>query len=95
MRQILHPALISTVEWLPSREAFSMEHRTKTTIVESFSLSLEGFPDILRREAPVSRIEEALIAHLEAPNRLLRWAVVRVAEDGCFWVEGAYLKESR
>ena len=62
------------------------------TAVESFSLCLSGFSDILAAESPVERLEELMLARLDRPVRLLRWAVMRVAEDGSFQVEGACLR---
>lgn len=63
--------------------------------VESFHVRLEGWQAILKTEAPVETVEQLILAQLEKPRRLLRWAIVRIAEqepDQPFWCEGAYLK---
>jgi hypothetical protein len=61
--------------------------------VESFSLCLTEWDHLLTAPSPLSQLESQLLSQLEAPIRLLRWAVVKV-ENGCFWCEGAYLKEA-
>ncbi len=63
--------------------------------VESFQIRLEGWAHLLQAQEPLAVLEERLMQHLEAPTRLLRWAVVRVdlADPAQpFWCEGAYLK---
>lgn len=63
--------------------------------VESFTVRLEGWQSVLKTDAPVQTAERMILAQLESPRRLLRWAVVRIAEDEPgqpFWCEGAYLK---
>jgi hypothetical protein len=63
--------------------------------VESFQIRLEGWPQLLQEDEPLAALEERLMQQLEAPTRLLRWAVVRVdlADPAQpFWCEGAYLK---
>lgn len=63
--------------------------------VESFTVRLEGWQAVLKTEAPVQTAERMILEQLESPRRLLRWAVVRIAEDEPgqpFWCEGAYLK---
>ena len=68
----------------------------QTQTVNSFSLCLEGFEQVLRAEQPIQRIEAMLLARLEHPVRLLRWAIVKVETQQQtgqnFWCEGAYLK---
>ncbi len=68
---------------------------TNRQTVESFSLCLEDFNQALQAEQSISHIEKRLLESLEAPVRLLRWAIVKV-ETGTngsrFWCEGAYLK---
>lgn len=59
--------------------------------VESFSLEFEGWSQLLKADDMVTPLEEMLRSRLESPERLLRWAVVRV-EGNCFRCEGAYLK---
>jgi hypothetical protein len=61
--------------------------------VESFSLCLAEWDQLLTAPSPLSRLEFQLLSRLKSPIRLLRWAVVRVEKD-CFWCEGAYLKET-
>lgn len=69
--------------------------QTKQT-VNSFSLCLEGFERALRAEQPIQHIENQLLAQLEQPVRLLRWAIVKVETQPqagqIYWCEGAYLK---
>jgi len=69
---------------------------SKTNIISSFSLRLEGFEQALQAEQPVQWVERQLMAQLEHPVRLLRWAIVKVErlQTGSqrFWCEGAYLK---
>lgn len=63
--------------------------------IESFQIRLEGWAQLLQAHEPLAVLEERLMQHLEAPTRLLRWAVVRVdLADPVqpFWCEGAYLK---
>ncbi|WP_373532116.1 hypothetical protein [Vampirovibrio sp.] len=63
--------------------------------VESFQVRLEGWQAMLQTEAPVETVERLILSQLEAPRRLLRWAIVRIAEEEPgqpFWCEGAYLK---
>ncbi len=63
--------------------------------VESFHVQLEGWERILKTEAPVQTVEQLILEKLENPRRLLRWAIVRIAEkepNQPFWCEGAYLK---
>lgn len=59
--------------------------------VEGFSLWLDGFDAILAASTPVAEIETMLLSRLEAPVRLLRWAIVK-AEGSRILCEGAYLK---
>jgi len=74
------------------------QHKSQT--VNSFSLRLEGFEVVLRADQPIEMIETMILAQLENPVRLLRWAIVRAEkkaeaqrETGLFfWCEGAYLK---
>lgn len=64
-------------------------------VVESFNVCLEDWDGAINADHPVETVESALLAQLESPARLLRWAVVRVEEEGSarrFWCEGAYLK---
>ncbi len=71
----------------------SLPHPSST--VESFQIRLEGWPQLLQEDEPLAALEERLMQQLEAPTRLLRWAVVRVdlADPAQpFWCEGAYLK---
>jgi len=70
-----------------------MPSKNKQT-VESFTLSLEGWNELLKVGKPVETIEAELLSRLENPVRLLRWAVVKVEKDtpnSNFWCEGAYL----
>jgi hypothetical protein len=61
--------------------------------VESFSLCLASYSEMLQAAEPVRHIEAQLLQQLDKPVRLLRWAIVRT--DGtAYWCEGAYLKES-
>jgi hypothetical protein len=63
--------------------------------VESFSLCLERYNELLHTDEPVRFVEDRLLEQLEAPVRLLRWAIVKVegaGEHSKFWCEGAYLK---
>jgi hypothetical protein len=63
--------------------------------VESFHVRLEGWQTMLQTAAPVETVENLILSQLETPRRLLRWAIVRIAEDEPgqpFWCEGAYLK---
>lgn len=61
--------------------------------VESFSMSLSGWESVLNADKPADLLEEKIRTQLDAPVRLLRWAVVRV--DGSrFQCEGAYLKKT-
>lgn len=63
--------------------------------VESFQIRMEGWGELLQAQEPLRVLEARLMQQLEAPIRLLRWAVVRVnlAEPGQpFWCEGAYLR---
>lgn len=63
--------------------------------VESFNVRLEGWQAMLKTEAPVETVERMILSQLKKPRRLLRWAIVRIAEDEPgqpFWCEGAYLK---
>jgi hypothetical protein len=63
-----------------------------TQAVESFSVRLDDYTDLINVEEPVQAIEERLLQRLESPVRLLRWAIVRVEASAC-WCEGAYLKD--
>ncbi len=72
-----------------------MPVKTQQT-VESFSIQLESFQDVLVADELVQAIEELLLARLETPERLLRWAIVHVEKDSPkqpFRCEGAYLKK--
>jgi hypothetical protein len=63
--------------------------------VESFSLCLEGFAQVLQAEQPIEWVETRLLAKLISPIRLLRWAIVKVETTPAgqtYWCEGAYLK---
>lgn len=63
--------------------------------VESFNVRLEGWQSTLKTKAPVETVERLILEQLENPRRLLRWAIVRIAEQEPgqpFWCEGAYLK---
>jgi hypothetical protein len=67
----------------------------KGQTVESFSLCLEGFEQVLQAEQPIEMVEAMLLERLKNPIRLLRWAMVRIEphhEGPKFWCEGAYLK---
>ena len=74
--------------------------QSKAQTVNSFSLRLEGFQQVLRAEQPIEQIETLILAQLENPVRLLRWALVKIetateAQQDVgqgFWCEGAYLK---
>lgn len=71
-----------------------MSTASQTQSVESFSLWLSGFDALLESNAPVQAIEALLLSQLEAPVRLLRWAIVQM--DGtCICCEGAYLRLER
>ena len=64
--------------------------------VERFTIRLKDWPSVLRAEGPARAIETRLLAELENPVRLLRWAVVKVElndPETPFWCEGAYLKQ--
>ena len=76
-----------------SHQASTTQSTTQT--VESFSLGLEGFDQVLQAEQPIQAIEAQLMKRLTDPIRLLRWAIVRVEDrpnGRMFWCEGAYLK---
>ena len=61
--------------------------------VETFSITLTGFPESVQADTPAEKIEERLLAALGQPTRLLRWAIVET--DGqSFRCEGAYLKSA-
>ncbi len=63
--------------------------------VESFSLPLRNFEQVLQAEQPIVWIEKQLLEKLDAPVRLLRWAIVKIEPDATgsiCWCEGAYLK---
>jgi len=67
--------------------------------VNSFSIRLEGFEQAFQAEQPIQWVESRLMAQLEHPVRLLRWAIVKVekvettqTDHQSFWCEGAYLR---
>jgi hypothetical protein len=63
--------------------------------VESFHICLEHFDQVLQAKHPISHIEGHLLAQLDQPLRLLRWAIVKVENTDTnpqYWCEGAYLK---
>lgn len=72
-------------------------HALPARSVIGFTLCLPDFDEVLRAECPATHVETRLMACLERPVRLLRWAVVRMEQregGSSFWCEGAYLKES-
>ncbi len=67
-----------------------------TATVESFRIVLGDFAGLPQEADPVQAVESALLAQLESPVRLLRWAIVQVDPDRRHYrCEGAYLKSSR
>ena len=73
--------------------------------VHSFRLCLEDLTQVLQAEQPIQLVETMLLAQLDAPVRLLRWAIVKIdppkkdesgsdlhgSPTSAFWCEGAYL----
>lgn len=70
----------------------SSTERTGVQTVESFTLQLDNFSDVLQAEAPAKWLEAQLLVRLDSPVRLLRWAIVQIEENQSFWCEGAYLR---